>query len=86
MESRHWRHCRRRPGTPHDFLGELQRNGTVEEGKTANLVLLTANPLEDIRNTQKIDSVVLKGKLLTRANLDQILEGVATKAAAAAAR
>jgi imidazolonepropionase-like amidohydrolase len=71
---------------PARFLGELQRNGTVEEGKTANLVLLTANPLEDIRNTQKIDSVVLKGKLLTRANLDQLLEDVATKAAAATAR
>jgi len=45
---------------PARFLGELPRNGTVEEGKTANLVLLTTNPLEDIRNTQKIDSVVLK--------------------------
>jgi hypothetical protein len=71
---------------PARFLGELPRNGTVEEGKTANLVLLNANPLEDIRNTQKIDSVVLKGKLLTRANLDQLLEDVATKATAATAR
>ena len=68
---------------PARFLGELLRNGTVEPGKTANLVLLTANPLEDIRNTQKIDSVVLKGKLLTRVDLDKLLEDVATKAAAA---
>ena len=68
---------------PARFLGELLRNGTVEPGKTANLVLLTANPLEDIRNTQNIDSVVLKGKLLTRVDLDKLLEGVATKAAAA---
>jgi len=71
---------------PARFLGELPRNGILEEGKTANLVLLTANPLEDIPNTQKIDSVVLKGKLLTRANLDQLLEEVATRAAAATAR
>ena len=69
---------------PAQFLGELRSNGTVEEGKTANLVLLTANPLEDIRNAQKIDTVVLKGKLLTRLDLDKLLEDVATKAAAAA--
>jgi hypothetical protein len=69
---------------PARFLGELDRNGTVEEGKTANLALLTANPLNDIRNTQKIDAVVLKGRLLTRANLDELLQNVATKAAAAA--
>ncbi len=69
---------------PARFLGELRSNGTVEEDKTANLVLLTANPLEDIRNVQKIDSVVLKGRLLTRVVLDKLLEDVATKAAAAA--
>jgi imidazolonepropionase-like amidohydrolase len=55
----------------------------LEEGRTANLVLLTANPLEDIRNSKKIDAVVLKGKLLTRADLDQLLQDVATKAEAA---
>jgi imidazolonepropionase-like amidohydrolase len=55
----------------------------VEPGKTANLVLLTANPLEDIKNTRKIDAVVLKGKLLTRGDLDKLLQDVATKAAAA---
>ena len=69
---------------PARFLGELLRNGTVEPGKTANLVLLTANPLEDVRNTRKIDAVVLKGKLLTRTDLDNLLQDVAAKAAAAA--
>lgn len=68
---------------PARFLGELRSNGTVEEGKIANLVLLTSNPLEDIRNSQKIDAVVLNGKLLMRADLDELLEDVATKAAAA---
>jgi imidazolonepropionase-like amidohydrolase len=68
---------------PARFLGELPQNGTVEPGKIANLVLLTANPLEDIKNTRKIDAVVLKGKLLTRADLDKLLEDVASKAAAA---
>ncbi len=50
--------------SPARFLGELDRAGTVEPGKIANLLLLTANPLDDIRNTQKIDSVVLRGKLV----------------------
>jgi imidazolonepropionase-like amidohydrolase len=59
--------------------------GTAEEGKTADLALLTADPLEDIRNTRKIDAGgIAKGKLLTRTNLDKLLQHVATKAAAAA--
>ena len=44
--------------------------GTIEVGKRADLVLLDANPLEDIRNARKIHAVVLDGKLLDRARLD----------------
>jgi len=69
---------------PARFFGELESNGTVEEGKTANVVLLNANPLEDIRYTQKIDSVVSKGKRLTRVDLDKLLDDVAANAASAA--
>lgn len=68
---------------PARFIGDLPTNGTVEEGKIANVVLLTANPLEDIQNTRKIDSVVLKGRLFTREDLDHLLESVAAHAAAA---
>jgi hypothetical protein len=53
----------------------------VETGKIANLLLLNANPLEDIRNTEKIDSVVLRGRLLSRADLDMLLNGIAEAAA-----
>jgi hypothetical protein len=38
-------------------------------------VLLDANPLEDIRNTQKIRAVVADGRLYRRAHLDQLLAG-----------
>jgi hypothetical protein len=40
------------------------------------LVLLDANPLDDIRNTRKIHAVILQGKLLDRAALDQLLAQV----------
>jgi hypothetical protein len=49
--------------------------GAVEAGKLADLVLLDANPLEDIRNTQKIRAVVADGRLYRRADLDQLLAG-----------
>jgi imidazolonepropionase-like amidohydrolase len=50
--------------------------GSIEPGKLADLVLLDRNPLEDIRNTQKIRAVVADGRLYRRADLDQLLAGV----------
>jgi hypothetical protein len=58
---------------PAEFLGLLDSLGTVEQGKIADLVLLDANPLEDIRNTQKIRAVVANGRLYRRADLDRLL-------------
>jgi imidazolonepropionase-like amidohydrolase len=58
---------------PAEFLGKLQTQGTIEQGKIADLVLLDANPLDDIHNTQKIRAVILRGKLLDRSFLDEVL-------------
>jgi Amidohydrolase family len=55
------------------FLGVESRFGSVEVGETANPALLDANPLEDIRNTQKIRGVILRGRFLDRAQLDELL-------------
>ena len=61
---------------PAIFFLKLADFGTVAEGKVADLVLLDANPLDDIRNTRKIAAVVANGRLYAREDLDRILEGV----------
>lgn len=58
---------------PAKYLGLLERLGTVEKGKLADLVLLDANPLLAISNTQRIAAVVMGGKLITKPELEQLL-------------
>jgi imidazolonepropionase-like amidohydrolase len=65
---------------PAEYLGKLSEMGTVEKGKVADLVLLDANPLDDISNTQRIAGVVAAGRYLSRADLDQLLRRVETAA------
>jgi imidazolonepropionase-like amidohydrolase len=61
---------------PAKFLDRQNDFGTVEKGKMADLVLLDANPLDDIGNTQKIAGVVAAGRYFSRDNLDRILSNV----------
>lgn len=58
---------------PARFLERTADFGTVEKGKVADLVLLDANPLEDIANTRRIRAVVANGRLFVREDLDRIL-------------
>jgi len=58
---------------PARFLERTADFGAVEKGKVADLVLLDANPLEDIANTRRIRAVVANGRLFAREDLDRIL-------------
>jgi len=58
---------------PARFMGATDKYGDVTPGKIADLVLLDADPLQDIHNTTKISEVFLDGKEYDRAALDQIL-------------
>jgi len=58
------------------FLERDKELGSISSGKIADLVLLDANPLVDIRNTTRISAVVANGKLLDRITLDKLLSHV----------
>jgi hypothetical protein len=59
---------------PLRYLGRDRTAGTISEGKSADLVLLDGNPLEDINNVRRIRSVIGAGRFLDRAALDRLLE------------
>jgi imidazolonepropionase-like amidohydrolase len=57
-----------------ECLGLLESTGTIERGKSADVVLLEADPLADIRNTTRIAAVVLRGKVFDQPALQKLLE------------
>jgi imidazolonepropionase-like amidohydrolase len=64
---------------PAEFLNALDTFGTIERGKRADLVLLEANPLADITNTEKRAGVMTRGRWLPEAELRKTLENIATR-------
>jgi hypothetical protein len=55
------------------FSGRAGEYGSIEAGKVADLILLDANPLLDIRNTNGIAALFFNGQYLDRAALDELL-------------
>jgi imidazolonepropionase-like amidohydrolase len=61
---------------PAKFLGTESTSGAIAPGKVADLVLLGANPLDNIHNTRQITAVIANGRLFDRAALDHMLKDV----------
>jgi len=61
------------------FFGTADKTGTIAIGKRADLVLLDANPLDDIANTQKRTGVMIKGKYYTRVEMNKWLDEIAPR-------
>jgi imidazolonepropionase-like amidohydrolase len=62
---------------PSVYFGKTTDLGAVEVGKLADLVILEANPLDDIRNTERIAGVVTTGRYLDRQELNRLLSEAA---------
>ena len=62
---------------PARLLGKEKEFGTIQAGMLADLVVLDANPLQQIANTRRINAVVVNGRLLDRNTLDQMLARLA---------
>jgi len=65
---------------PARYLGRESTLGTIAPGRSADLVLLDANPLEDIANVRRIRAVVTAGRFLDRGELDRLLTQAKTAA------
>jgi imidazolonepropionase-like amidohydrolase len=59
-----------------EFLKASDKFGAITVGKRADLLLLAANPLEDITNTKKLDGVMVRGKFLPQPRLRAMLEAL----------
>ena len=64
---------------PAEFFGTIKQTGTIEKGKRADLVLLEANPLENIAHTERRAGVMLKGGWFTQTELDKWLDEIAPR-------
>jgi hypothetical protein len=59
-----------------EAMGKLDEFGTIETGKRADLILLEDNPLDDLSNIQNRAGVMVRGRWLTKAQLQSMLDGL----------
>jgi imidazolonepropionase-like amidohydrolase len=61
------------------YLGRESAQGAVAPGRDADLVLLDADPLLDIRHARRIAGVVLRGRYFDRTAIDGLLAAVSAR-------
>ena len=59
---------------PAEYFSLQDEMGSIDVGKKADMVLLDANPLDDISNTKRISAVISKGRLLTSTDIDELIQ------------
>ena len=59
--------------SPARFFERGKDMGSIDKGKLADLVLLDANPLDDIRNVRQVRGVFARGRYFARQDLDSLL-------------
>src|SRR6185436_9443888 len=64
---------------PAEFFGTTARTGTIAKGKQADLLLLEANPLDNIGNTERRAGVMLKGRWFPQSELNKWLDEIAPR-------
>ena len=63
---------------PFEYLGEIDKAGTIEVGKYSDLVLVYANPLQDIGNAAKVSGVLMRGRWLGKDEIKRRMKEIAT--------
>jgi hypothetical protein len=64
---------------PYEFLAESEQAGTIEAGKRTDLLLVEANPLEDVSNASRIAGVLMRGRWIAKAEIDRRMREISRK-------
>jgi imidazolonepropionase-like amidohydrolase len=72
--------------SPYEYLGESARAGTVTVGKQSDLLLLDANPLEDIDAASKIAGVLIRGRWIDAKEIERTMRELAAAQGTAGAK